>query len=102
MLRAASYRVMRVLKLAILYWRLLRDPRVSVWPKLLVVGALIYLVAPIDLLSDIALPGIGYLEDGVILVLAGRLFISLCPPGVVAEHMARIEEKTRWWCRFRR
>jgi uncharacterized membrane protein YkvA (DUF1232 family) len=72
-----------------LYWRLLRDRRVSFWPKALMVAALAYVVLPFDLIPD-TLPIIGEVDDLVILIAAARWFIRLCPPDVVAEHVQTI------------
>jgi len=72
-----------------LYWRLLRDPRVSIWPKALLVGALAYVVLPFDLVPD-ALPLLGEVDDVVILVAAAHWFIQWCPADVVREHVAAI------------
>jgi uncharacterized membrane protein YkvA (DUF1232 family) len=72
-----------------LYWRLFRDRRVSVWPKALLVAALAYVVMPFDLLPD-AIPVIGEIDDLVVVLLAARWFVMLCPPDVVSEHVAAI------------
>jgi uncharacterized membrane protein YkvA (DUF1232 family) len=68
-----------------LYWRLLRDPRVSRWPKAMLLGALTYVVLPFDLLPD-ALPVVGQLDDVVILVVVARWFLRWCPAAIVNEH----------------
>jgi len=64
--------------------KLMGDRRVSPWVKLIPVGALVYLVSPIDLIMGI--PGISALDDAAILWLGSNLFIELCPPSVVQEH----------------
>ncbi len=69
-----------------LIWRLMGDKRVSFFLKLLPVGALVYLVSPIDLAPGLALPVIGALDDAAILWLGTTLFVSLCPDEVVKEH----------------
>lgn len=66
--------------------RLLADGRVPLGPKLLVVGALLYLIAPLDLVPDLALPGLGQLDDIAVLWLAARALVRLAPADVVAEH----------------
>jgi len=63
-----------------LIFRLLKDSRVNSLLKLLPVGALLYLIVPIDFLP------INPLEDAVILWLGGTLFIELCPDDIVQEH----------------
>jgi len=63
--------------------RLLKDPRVSPLLKLLPVGSLIYLVIP-----DLA-PG--PLDDAAIIWIGAYLFVELCPPEIVQEHMDELE-----------
>ena len=72
-----------------LYWRLVRDARVSIWPKALLVGAVAYVALPFDLIPD-ALPLVGEIDDLVILAAAAHWFIRWCPPDVVREHVAAI------------
>jgi uncharacterized membrane protein YkvA (DUF1232 family) len=72
-----------------LFLRLVKDPRVNLAPKLVVLGALAYLVLPTDLVPDFV-PGLGHADD-VAVVLAGlKLFLRLCPPAVVQEHVKSI------------
>ena len=67
-----------------LYWRLFRDPRVSILPKALLVLTLVYVISPFDVIPDF-IPVIGEMDD-VAVVLSGLwLFIRLCPPEVVRE-----------------
>jgi uncharacterized membrane protein YkvA (DUF1232 family) len=72
-----------------LFLRLVKDPRVNLAPKLVILGALAYLVLPTDLVPDFV-PGLGHADD-VAVVLAGlKLFLRLCPPAVVQEHVKSI------------
>ncbi|RPI33298.1 MAG: hypothetical protein EHM70_06455 [Chloroflexota bacterium] len=59
--------------------RLLGDPRVNMLVKAIPVGSVIYLLFP-----DLA-PG--PIDDAAILWLGMYLFVELCPPEVVEEHM---------------
>lgn len=59
--------------------RLIADRRVHPLLKLLPIGALLYFVMP-----DFAL---GPIDDAAVIWLGGYLFIELCPPEVVEEHM---------------
>lgn len=59
--------------------RLLLDRRVNFLYKLLPIGSLIYLINPFDI--------IGPVDDAILLWLGGYLFIELCPPEIVQEHM---------------
>jgi uncharacterized membrane protein YkvA (DUF1232 family) len=67
--------------------RLMGDKRVNFLLKLLPVGALIYLVSPIDLIPGAVLPVIGALDDAAVLWLGVTLFVALCPEDVVQEHL---------------
>jgi hypothetical protein len=59
--------------------RLLKDGRVSPLLKLLPLGSLIYLLVP-----DLA-PG--PLDDAAVIWIGAYLFVELCPPDIVQEHM---------------
>lgn len=67
--------------------RLMGDRRVNFLLKLLPVGALVYLVSPIDILPGAVLPVIGALDDAAVIWIGANLFVSLCPDDVVQEHM---------------
>ncbi|MFN8544633.1 MAG: DUF1232 domain-containing protein [Candidatus Binatia bacterium] len=69
-----------------LYARLLRDRRVSLWVKAMLVGAVAYVVVPFDLLPD-TIPLLGEVDDVVVLAAAAHWFLQWCPPDVVAEHV---------------
>ncbi len=63
--------------------RLMGDSRVSPLVKLLPIGSLLYFVVP-----DIA-PG--PIDDAAVIWLATYLFVELCPPDVVQEHMEALK-----------
>lgn len=67
--------------------KLMADPRVNIFWKLLPIATLVYLVSPIDLAP---IPIIGALDDAAIIWLGNYLFIELCPPNVVAEHLKNL------------
>ena len=73
-----------------LLMHLLADKRISPWLKLVPVGAFVYLLSPLDLIPDIALPGIGVLDDAAILWLGYYAFLELCPPEVIREQVRKI------------
>ena len=74
-----------------LYWRLFRDKRVALLPKVILVAGLLYVVCPEDLIPDVLGP-LGFLDDAVIMVFVLRGFIALCPRPVVEEHVRLISE----------
>ena len=70
-----------------LAWRLLHDGRVPGWVKLIPAAGLIYLLSPIDFIPDLMLPGLGEVDDVLVLLLALKMFVDLSPPGVVSQHL---------------
>lgn len=79
--------VRNVLNQLKLIFRLMGDSRVNFLIKIIPVGALIYLVSPVDAIS---IPVIGALDDAAVLWLSSYVFTELCPPQVVAEHMKEL------------
>ena len=71
-------------------WRLFSDGRVPGWIKLIPVAGLLYLLSPIDLIPDLALPGLGEIDDIALLMLSLKLFIDLSPSGLVREHLGNL------------
>jgi uncharacterized membrane protein YkvA (DUF1232 family) len=69
-----------------LIWRLLRDPRILWLLKLIPIGGVLYVLFPFDLLIDLA-PVIGQLDDAGLLLGSLWLFVEMCPPDIVKEHM---------------
>lgn len=60
--------------------RLIKDPRVPFYLKLIPVVTLAYLIFPVDFLP------VNPVDDGLVVWLGGYLFIELCPQAVVEEH----------------
>lgn len=63
--------------------RLIRDSRVSPLLKVLPIGALLYLISPLD-------AAIPVIDDAVVVGLGMYAFLELCPQDVVAEHRAAL------------
>jgi hypothetical protein len=59
--------------------RLVTDSRVSMFLKILPIGSIVYWFMP-DLLP-------GPIDDAALMFLGGYLFVELCPPKIVEEHM---------------
>lgn len=76
-----------VVKQGRLVWRLLHDARVPGWVKLIPAAGLVYLISPIDLIPDLMIPGLGQLDDLAVILLSLKLFVDLCPPGIVKEYL---------------
>ena len=84
-----------IIRQARLAWRLMFDPRVPLWVKTIVPAALVYLVSPIDFMPDV-IPGLGQLDDLALIVIGVKLFIELCPPEIVREHMQELLGEANW------
>ena len=75
-----------------LVWRLLRDPAVPFYLKLIPAAAVLYLVMPLDLLPD-ALLGLGQVDDLGLLLIGAKVFIEMVPDYIVEEHRLELEGK---------
>jgi len=84
-----------VVRQARLAWHLLRDGRVPAWVKLIPVGAVVYLISPIDLIPDFVFPGLGELDDLAVLLLSVKALVDLSPPEVVRQHLDQIIGRRR-------
>lgn len=67
---------------------LMGDNRVNILLKAIPVASLAYLIWPVDLISVI--PGLSALDDVAIVSLGTYLFVELCPPFIVQEHLKRL------------
>lgn len=68
-----------------LLFRLSRDPRVPRRNKILFGGVAVYLAVPFDIIPD-WLPGIGQLDDLVLIALALDSMINNVPKEIIEEH----------------
>lgn len=73
-----------------LIMRLMNDSRVSSLVKLLPLGSLAYLIFPIDFIPGGMITVIGAADDVAVMWFGFTLFVELCPPDVVDEHLAEL------------
>ena len=78
----------------LLAWALLRDPRAPKAAKLATVLAVLYVVSPIDLVSDF-LPVLGWLDDGIVAYLLLQLAFKFLPPDLMSALRAKVETRIR-------
>lgn len=76
----------------LLAWTLLRDPRTPLAGKLAIGLALLYVVSPIDLVSDF-IPVLGWIDDGVIAWLLLQLAVRLLPPELLAALRNKVQAR---------
>jgi uncharacterized membrane protein YkvA (DUF1232 family) len=79
-----------------LAWRLLWDPRVPLWSKLIPFISLVYIISPVDFIPDPIL-GLGQLDDLGILLLGLRVFVELIPEEIVLQHLNEMGSRVSEW-----
>ena len=84
----------KAMKFARLVWRLTFDKRVSIFLRMLVPLALIYVISPYDILRD-RIPILGRFDDLIIMGLALLFLTKLAPPNIVDEHLDRVTQSER-------
>lgn len=91
------FTAVRLLSHPIRYGRLvlclMGDRRVPFRLKALLLGAIAYVVSPLDLAPEILIPLLGVADDAAILLLAVHTLISHAPKGVVEAHALAIVGK---------
>ena len=85
--------IIRLPTYARIVWGLMRDPRVPIPLKGLLVAALAYVVSPLDIIPD-AIPILGQADDLTVLLLVLDMFIRNAPADVREEHMRRSKDGT--------
>ncbi|MCB8922369.1 MAG: DUF1232 domain-containing protein [Ardenticatenaceae bacterium] len=75
-----------------LVFRLIADPEVPIYLKIVPFITLIYLIIPIDLLPDVA-PVLGQIDDVAFLLAGSKIFLELVPPHIIARHMQEIRQR---------
>jgi hypothetical protein len=75
-----------------LFYRLFTDPRVPRLVKLVPVLGFVLALSPPNLELDI-IPVVGELDFILLMFLTLKLFVWLCPPDVVREHVTRIAHR---------
>ena len=83
--RTVSHDIRQLPNFVRLLFGLMTDPRVAALDKLLVAGAIAYIVTPIDLIPDF-IPFIGEVDDVYLLVLALQRLISNAGRFVLLDH----------------
>lgn len=71
-----------------LYRSILSHPRTPILSKVLLAGAVAYVVSPIDLLPDF-LPAVGWLDDLIVVPALAYLALEIVPNDVIQECRAK-------------
>lgn|SRR5689334_14060671 len=83
--RTVMYYIRQLPQYVRLLGGLITDPRVALMDKLLVFGAIAYIVTPIDLIPDF-IPFFGEIDDVYLLVIALQRLISHAGRAVLLDH----------------
>lgn len=78
----------------LLAWAVLRDPRTPNAAKLTTVLAILYVISPVDLVSDL-IPVLGWLDDGLVAWLLWRLALRFAPAELVAALRGKLDARLR-------
>ena len=78
----------------LLVWAMLRDPRAPLAAKATAILAILYVISPVDFVSDL-IPILGWLDDGLIAYVLLQLALRLLPADLHAALRARIHARGR-------
>ncbi|WP_313301767.1 DUF1232 domain-containing protein [Diaphorobacter sp.] len=78
----------------LLAWAVLRDPRAPKAAKVATVLAALYVVSPVDFVSDF-IPILGWLDDGLIAYLLLQVAFKFLPPELLASLQSRVGTRTQ-------
>ena len=69
--------------------------KVSIWLKLPIILAIIYLISPLDIIPDFLRPGIGHLDDIIALIFGISIFINFLPKKILLELIKKTPKKNQ-------
>jgi uncharacterized membrane protein YkvA (DUF1232 family) len=75
--------------------RLMREPRVPVPAKALLLLAAAYLISPLDFIPDV-FPIVGQIDDLSVVLAALAAFLRICPPSATTFHEQAIARGERF------
>lgn len=78
----------------LLAWGLLRNPGAPLSSKLVTLLALLYVISPVDLVSDF-IPILGWVDDGLIAYFLLQLAFKFLPPDLLAALRSKIDARAR-------
>lgn len=75
------------------FFRILLDRQAPYLARMVLAIALVYWLVPFDLIPDHSLfPG--FVDDVLVVIVAAKLFLYLCPESLVARHATAVEAQT--------
>lgn len=89
-----GFMLIKLRKEILLMWSLLRDARAPLSAKWVAVFAALYVISPVDLVTDF-LPIIGWLDDGIVAYLLFKLAQRLLPADLLTALKAKLDANNR-------
>ncbi len=74
------------------FWRLYVDRRVPLFAKAIATATVVWVISPFDFDW---MPFAGWIDDVLLMLFCGRLFVHFCPADVVQEHIQAVERKSQ-------
>jgi len=77
-----------------------KDPRVPWRAKALVMLLAAYIISPADILPDFIFPGLGYVDDMVLIPFAAEFILKMIPASVVSDanfKAMQLSRKAKSW-----
>lgn len=99
-MKSLWYRVKRLKSDILILYYASKDPRVPWQAKALVMLLAAYIISPIDLLPDFVFPGLGYIDDIVLVSLGSEFILKMIPEPVVSEARLKtmhLKRKAKSW-----
>ena len=75
--------------------RLMKDKRVPLYLKVLVYGAILYVISPYDIIPDFLIPFFGFFEDIIIGISCLIGLVKGSPPEVVEGYVKAIDAENK-------
>ena len=91
MKKAAKSAGKKVIEMALLLFYVLQSPDVPIAQKTIIIGALGYLILPVDLIPDF-IPILGFTDDAAALAAALKTIKSSITPEIEAKAKAKADE----------
>ena len=85
------FRLPKYLRLS---WRLMKDPHVPWYSKLIVLLIVLYAVSPVDLIPEYLLPHLGFGDDLLFFLLSIQQLIRSSPKDIVVRHAREIAQES--------
>jgi len=77
-----------------LYFKLFRDPRTPIISKIIMIGTLIYLISPIDIIPDF-IPFMGLVDELIVIPLLFYFALKFIPKDVIDDNRRKISKNLK-------